>query len=388
MEFRFTEEDERFRAEARVWLEQNRPGAIGADLHDQQQRRDYDLAWQRKLFEGGWAGIAWPVEYGGRGLPAQRQLIWYEEYARAGGSPRNESTYIGLNHGGPTILACGTPGQKAFHLPKILSGETIWCQGFSEPGSGSDLASLSSKAVIEGDHLVVTGSKIWTSYGAIADYQELLVRTSRGERKHDGITWVICDMKSPGIDVRPLANMAGYSEFCEVFYDEVRIPLSNVVGELGKGWSVTLATLSFERGTAAVASQIELAAFLEDLIEAATVGKDGERPIDDGDIASRLAIARAEVSALRAMTYAAVSRTERQAIPGAEASMMRLYYTELVQRVMRIAFDMLGERALDLNSNMDWVTSYLSSYSKTIAGGTSEIQRNIIGERVLGLPRI
>src|SRR5579875_882482 len=220
------------------------------------------------MYDAGWAGIAWPKAYGGRGATLMEQLIWFEEYARAD-APDLSTLFVGLNHDGPTLMACGTEAQKAYHLPRILRGEVVWCQGFSEPNAGSDLAALQTRAVIDGDHLVVTGQKIWTSFGHVAEFQELLVRTDPEAPKHKGITWVICEMNRPGIEIRPIKTLAGNSDFCEVFYDGVRIPLANVVGRLNDGWRVAMATLSFERGTAFVPEQVRLARRVEELAELA-----------------------------------------------------------------------------------------------------------------------
>ncbi|MGD0706551.1 MAG: acyl-CoA dehydrogenase family protein, partial [Trebonia sp.] len=284
--------------------------------------------------------------------------------------------------------------QKAFHLPRILRGEDIWCQGFSEPGAGSDLAALSTRAEVDGDHIVVTGQKIWTSFAMLADYQELLVRTDRGGTRHHGITWLICDMRTPGIEVRPIETIEGGAEFCECFYDEVRIPRANIVGEQDGGWKVAMSTLSFERGTGYTASQVRLSEVVESLIELAKerTGPDRRRPaIADEEIAVRLATARAEVAALRAMTYAGICRNLRSDTPGPEGSMLKLYFADIAKRVARLAMDILGPDSLRTTSRWDrpfgWTGNYLYSFSTSIGGGTSEIQRNIIGDRVLGLPR-
>ena len=388
MELNFSRDEERFREEAREWLVANVPR--DQQPEDGLPKREFDLAWQRRQYEGGWAGIAWPAEYGGRGLSLIQQLIWYEEYARAE-APLIGSCFIGVNHGGPTIILRGNAEQKSFHLPKILKGEVIWCQGFSEPGSGSDLASLRTAGRIEGDHLVVTGQKIWTSYAQLADYQELLVRTDNSGPKHKGITWIICDMKLPGITIRPIRTMSEVFHFCEVFYDEVRIPLANVVGEVNDGWSVAMSTLSFERGTAFMAQQMELAQAVERLIEIArtTPGPDGKRPaMADNGLARELAVLRSEVMALKAMAYATVSRALKRGTPGPEGSLMRLYYGELSQRAYRLAMEIRGIESLSFNPLIDgWTRRYLHSFKETISAGTAQIQRNIIGERLLGLPR-
>lgn len=372
MQLTTTPEDEAFRAAARAWLLENVPA--GRAPHEGKAASDFARAWLARCREGGWAGIGWPKEFGGQGLPPQRILIWYEEYVRARGPSVLDCTFVGLNHAGPTLIACGTEEQKAFHLPRILSGEALWCQGFSEPGSGSDLASLKTAGRVEGDHLVVNGQKIWSSYSDFADFQELLIRTEPGSKRHKGLSWVICDMRTPGITVRPIGNMAGVAHFAEVFYDDVRIPLSNVVGALNDGWRVAMTTLSFERRTAAMGLQFELSVKVEDLIALA-----GARP--GTALAERLADLRAEAAALRAMTYRMVLR---EPATQSDGSMMRLYFAELAQRIYRTAMDILGPEALTDN---DWSHDYLEAYSETIAGGTAEIQRNIIAERVLGLPR-
>jgi alkylation response protein AidB-like acyl-CoA dehydrogenase len=374
----FTEEDEAFRQEARAWLAANVPPErcpAGG-----QAARDFARAWVRRLHTGGWTGISWPVRYGGRGLSPERTIIWYEEYASAGAPSPLDPSFVSLNHAGPTLLACGSEAQRAFHLPRILSGEALWCQGFSEPGSGSDLASLTTSGRVDGDTLVVNGRKIWTSYADIADYQELLVRTEPGSRGHQGLSWVICPMRTPGITVRMIDNLAGTAHFAEVTYDDVRIKLDNLVGGLGQGWRVAMATLGFERGSAAAALQLALPHKVEALRAAALA--QGEAA--GSALMARIAVARAEAAALRALTYETFFRA-----PGSpfEASVVRLFFAELAQRVHRIAMDLFGAEAMDFDLAAPWAEDYLESFSETIAGGTAEIQRNIIGERLLGLPR-
>ncbi len=390
MDLDFSAGQRDFREEVRTWLAEHKPAAPRPS--DAAGVRAYDTGWQRTQYDGGWAGISWPKEYGGRGLSLLEQLIWYEEYGRAS-LPSIDSTFVGLNHAGPTLIQCATPEQKETHLPPILRGDVLWCQGFSEPGAGSDLAALRTRAVLDGDDLVVSGQKIWTSSASVSDWQELLVRTDPDAPRHRGITWVICDMHSPGIDVRPIRSMDGETEFCEVFYDDVRIPRANVVGALHDGWRVAMSTLSFERGTAFTAGQVRLASTVEQLIELA-----GQRPgplrrgpaLADESLAVRLATARAEVAALRAMTYAVISRGARDENPGPEGSIVKLYFSEIEKRVARLSMDVLGPDGLRFVSKWlpgGWSGDYLRSFSSTIGGGTSEIQRNIIGERVLGLPR-
>jgi len=375
-----------FREAARTWLEENVPREPRPLLGP--GARDFDLAWQRRQFDGGWAGISWPVEYGGRGLTLLQQMVWFEEMAWAG-APYIGVCFVGINHAGPTLIARANEELKAFHLPRILRGETVWCQGFSEPGAGSDLASLSLRGEVDGDHLVVNGQKIWTSFAQYADYQELLVRTGRGEKAHQGITWIVNDMRLPGVTVRPITTMTGEPELAEVFYDDVRIPLANVVGGLGDGWSVAMSTLSFERGTGFMKDQVELARFVDELVEVARDRTDrrGRRLVDDAALAARLATCRAECAALRAMTLAEIGRNARRSQPGPESSMMRLFGAELTQRVRRLAVDLLGDDSLAAGAERRWTEEWLYSYANTIAAGAKDIQRNIIGERVLGLPK-
>ena len=387
MEFRFGPREAQFRDEVRTWLEANIPRESRPEQGP--GMRTFDTAWQRRQYDAGWGGIAWPTAYGGRGLSLIEQLIWHEEYAHAGAPPPG-CMFVALNHGGPTLMLRGDDAQRAFHIPRILTGEAVWCQGFSEPGAGSDLAGIRTRGVVDGDHLVVSGQKVWTSFGDVADYQELLVRTDPDAPRHQGLAWVICDMHAPGITVRPIRTMAGVTTFSEVFYDEVRIPLANVVGGLTDGWSVAMSTLSFERGTAMIPHQVELQRTIEELIALAgeITGFDGRPAIASDAVAERLATLRAEVAAMRTMTYASVSRAQRQDTPGPEGAMISLYFGELFQRTHAAAMDILGAGSIERGERARrWVFRYLDGFKHTIAGGTSEIRRNIIGERVLGLPR-
>ena len=389
MDLTFSPEDEAFREEARTWLEENRPREPRPEGGP--AAREFDTAWQRRQFDAGWAGISWPREYGGRNLSLMQQLIWYEEYARAGAPPTGVN-FVGLSHAGPTLIARGSEEQKETYLPGILRGDLVWCQGFSEPGSGSDLASLRTRAVTDGDELVVTGQKIWTSYAQLADVQELLVRTDPTAQKHRGITWTICDMSSPGIEIRPIQNIVGVEDFCEVFYDNVRIPLTNVVGEVNDGWQVAMSTLSFERGTAFMWDIVELARTVEDLVAAARelpAWNASGSAYDDDHLRVELARLRAEVSALRSLNYATVSRVRRSGRPGPESSITRLYFGLLTQRTFALATEIVGDGRVLFGPERDgrWTRGYFNSFRSVIAAGTKDIQRTIIGERVLGLPK-
>jgi alkylation response protein AidB-like acyl-CoA dehydrogenase len=365
-----------FRQEARAWLAANVPSE--QPPADGPAAREFVLAWQKKQAQAGWAGISWPKEVGGRGLSVMEQIVWFEEYARSGAPSPLDASFVGVNHAGPTLIARGTPEQKTFHLPKILNGEAIWCQGFSEPGAGSDLAAIKTRGVIDGDVLVINGQKIWTSFADIADWQELLVRTDPAARTSAALTWIICPMNTAGITVRPIRTMAGVLKFCEVFYDNVRIPLSNAVGGLNNGWGTAMSTLGFERGTASLALLIRLIFKVEELL----AGCPAERP----QMRARLAQLRAEGAAIRATTYRFALNSE-QAIPDSGGSIIRLSFAEFAQRVTAAAIDLYGIDAHEVAGAHGWGHDYLDAFSETIAGGTAEIQRNIVAERVLGLPK-
>ena len=389
MDLDFTPEDDALRAEMRAWLEANvpseqRPAEVVA-------AGQYDRDWQRRLYAGGWAGINWPKEYGGRGLSAVQQMLWFEEAARANAPPMN-SMLIALMHGGPTLIARGSEAQKAFHLPRILRGDAVWCQGFSEPAPGSDLAAIKTRGRVEGDELVVDGQKMWTSFGHWADYQELLVRTDPESKRQKGLTWVICDMKLPGIDIKPVLSMSGEHHVNMVFYDNVRIPLANVVGAVGEGWSVAMSTLAFERGTAFLADQVELAHKIERTIALArkTRLENGKLAIEDEEIAHRLARIKADTMAIRAMTILGFSRIERSNMPGPEGSMLKLFVTTTYKALSELAADIAGWTFFEYGDNRHtnrMTYDFMWSWVLTIAAGSSEIQREIIADRVLQLPR-
>jgi alkylation response protein AidB-like acyl-CoA dehydrogenase len=367
-----------FRQHARAWLAAHAPKAPPPP--DGPESREYALAWQRTQAKGGWAGVTWPREMGGRGATVLEQIVWFEEYARAAAPSPLGPTFVGLNHAGPTLIACGTPEQKAFHLPRIVNGDAIWCQGFSEPGAGSDLAGLKTSGTLDHDagELVINGHKIWSSFADIADWQELLVRTDPTAKTSAALTWVICPMNTPGITVRPIKTMAGVYKFCEVFYDNVRLPRSNIVGGLNNGWGTAMSTLAFERGTASLALLIALTLKVERLLAACPK----QRP----QMRARLAQLRAEGAAVRAMAYR-VALESADAAPDASGSLVRMGFAEYAQRVNAAALDRFGIEAPEVVGMHGLGHDYLDAYSETIAGGTSEIQRNIIAERMLGLPK-
>ena len=390
MDLQYSETDREFRLKARDWLSNNVPQTNRAAHGDGAAQFDRD--WQRKLYDHGWAGVAWPKEFGGLGLSGLQQVIWYEELARAQAPHYINTTYVALMHAGPTLIARGTDAQKAYHLPKILSGEALWSQGFSEPNAGSDLASLKTRGVVDGDHIVVTGAKMWTTDAQHSDYQELLIRTDPDSARHKGLTWLICDMKAPGIDIKPIRTMLGDEHINTVFYDEVRIPIANVVGEVNNGWSTAIATLSFERGLGFIGDQLELYERVGRAIDMA--GKvrleDGTLAIDDAGIAQKLASLKADAIAIRAMTLADIAETDRTGQPGPKGSMMKLLVTGAHKGLSELVGDMMGWEFLEFNGDRGahpWTYDFLWSWVFSISGGTNEIQRENIADRVLGLPR-
>ncbi len=391
MDLKFSEEDQAFRIRARDWLADNVPKAH-RPLHGEAQGQ-FDRDWQRKLYEHGWAGINWPKEYGGLGLSEIQQVIWYEECARAEAPNYINATYIGLMHAGPTIIACGTPEQKAQHLQNILSGESLWCQGFSEPNAGSDLASLKTFGAIEGDHLVVNGAKTWTTDGQHADFQELLIRTTPGSERHKGLTWVICDMRAPGVSIQPIRTMMGDEHVNTTFYDDVRIPLNQVVGEVGGGWTTAMSTLAFERGTGFIGDQLLLLRRVNEAIAIANRVRldDGTLAIEHQDIAGRLALIKAETLAIQAMTWTQISEIQQSGgNPGPKGSIMKLMVTNTSKTLSQLVADMIGWDLMEYDDDRNahpMTYEYLWGWVYTIAGGTSEIQREIIADHLLGLPR-
>ena len=393
MDLRYSETDEKFRAELRAWLQKEVP-AHGEPpaVNDWPARRAWDTGWQKKLFDAGYAGINWPKEYGGRDASLTEQLVYYEEIARAN-APYVGVNFVGLLHGGPTLMVEGTPEQKKKHIPFILDGSQVWCQGFSEPGAGSDLASLQTRAVRDGDDYVVNGHKIWCSFAQAADYCELLVRTDPDARKHKGISWLILPMDSPGIEIRPLPTIAGEGEFSEVFLEDVRVPLENLVGQENDGWRVTNVTLRFERGTAFASDMISLQQFVAELIDLSKkVTRNGESAWADRALRQEIGHVSAELDALWAMVKLSVCESSKTGVPGVGASAIKLFYTELYQRVCDLGMRLLGRANLS-RSDVGKLPSglvlhrMLNSISLTIAAGTSQIQRNIVSERILGLPR-
>ncbi|AZQ35513.1 acyl-CoA dehydrogenase [Streptomyces cyaneochromogenes] len=387
MDLTYTPEEEEFRARLREWLGETLPTLPPKPSPDDWPgRRAYDLGWQRRLYDAGYADVHWDAS------PTMR-LIFLEETEKAG-APYVGAGFVGLLHAGPTIAAEGTAEQRARWLPPILRGEEVWCQGFSEPDAGSDLAALRTRARRDGDDYVVSGSKIWTSHAEVADWCELLVRTDPAAPKHRGISWLAMPMDAPGITVRPLRTLAGSAEFAEVFLDDVRVPVGNRVGDENDGWRVTMVTLSFERGTAFVGEVVACRRVLREL--AGEARKNGRW--DDPVLRRRLGRLNAEFRALWRLTQWNVSeamgvppaersrdRGRTGGVPGVGGSVFKLRYSHARQELYDAAADVLGPESLDLDR--PWVLERLSSLSYTIAAGTSQIQRNIVAERILGLPK-
>ena len=393
MDLNLTAEESVFRDELRAWLEVNVP-KDWAEWREKplEEAFPHMRAWQRKLHEGRWAAVSWPKEYGGRSATLMQQAIFWEEMARAEAPPMANALGLGLI--GPTIIAYGSDAQKKRFIPKILSAEEIWCQGFSEPNAGSDLAGLQTEARLDGDDYVVNGQKVWTSFGIFGNWCELVVRTDPNVPKHKGLTVLLVDMSSPGVDVRPLRQMTGESEFCELFFRDVRVPAENVLGQVNDGWNVAVSTLMYERGSYGARLHLLFKRNIERLIALSRmIQRNGHPAADDPLIRQKLAQCFGEIEIMRWNQLRAFSRITSTGVPGPEGSILKIFWSELNQRVQQVAQEMLGpygqlaggdRHAVD---NGVWSYGYLRTRGNTIEAGTSEVQRNIIGHFVLGLPR-
>jgi len=391
MDFNFSPEDEAFRQEVRAWLKENLPESWTGDddtpAGDTAERYAMRIAWQRKLHAKGWAAPTWPREYGGGGLTVTQTVILDEELVKAR-APQAVNG-VALRFAGPTLIVSGTEEQKHRFIPKMINCEEMWCQGFSEPDAGSDLASLKCRAVADGDDYVINGQKVWSSGAHRADWCILLVRTDPKAPKHKGITYLLVDMHSPGIEVRPLKQMTGHANFDEIFFDNVRVPRKNIVGQENRGWYVAMTTLGFERTT--TSRGIGFRRDIADLTRlAANTLRHGRPAIDDPAIRQQLAkcAIEAEIVALNGARVL-TSRIKGQ-VPGPEAQMGKLFYSELNTRIGELATEILGmDVLLDQASEASqyWQYRFLVAKGLTIAAGTSEVLRNVIGERVLGLPK-
>jgi alkylation response protein AidB-like acyl-CoA dehydrogenase len=386
MDFAYTEEEQRFRAELRAFLEASVP------REEPPEDLDAEFLWmlefQRRMHAGGWVGIHWPKAYGGRDATPMQQAIFAEEMARAR-APQIVNR-VAINNVGPTLMHFGTEEQKRRYLPGMLSGAEIWCQLYSEPGAGSDLAALRTRADLDGDDYVVTGQKVWTSYAQHSRWAILLARTDQAARKHRGISYLIVDMRAPGIELRPLRQMTGASEFNEVFLDGVRVPRTNLIGAANEGWRIAQVTLAHERGTNyAIKEQVLARIGVDDLVEQARRTGADSAP----RMRQRLAQLFLETEIMRFMNLQMLTRLGRGETPGAETSIVKTFWADLSQAIGDAGIELLGEHGLLLRGSPHAVSSgrfaqhLMFSRAATIAGGTSEIQRNIIAQRMLGLPR-
>jgi len=394
MDLNYTPEDIAFRKQVRTWLEQNLPKTEIRTLEDRR-------AWHRKLYEAGYLGMGWPKEYGGGGARPMEQAIVADEMARANAPAPTNS--LGLGIVGPTIVVDGNDAQKKRYLKKILTAEELWCQLYSEPNAGSDLAALRTSAEDKGDHFIVNGQKTWTSAGSIADWGLLLARTDPAVAKHKGITCFLINMRQPGIEVRPLKQITGSSEFSEVFMTSARVEKTDQIGRLGEGWAIAQTTLGYERGGRALARITSYASQYGRLVEVARRLKRHGRPlIDDPVIRQKLGRIWAELEVERYGALRMLTLLERGEHPGAGGSLTKLSYSEFEKRFIELAMEILGpygqltegapeELRLEIDTAVGeqgtWAYAFLWSRAGTIYAGSSEIQKNVIGERILGLPK-
>jgi alkylation response protein AidB-like acyl-CoA dehydrogenase len=380
VDLRDTPEEARFRSELRAWIDANLPedkrgSRGGAQRFDDPFMRD----WSRKLYEAGYAGLTWPKEYGGAGAPYSFQAIFYEEMAAAQAPPH--IGVIGLGMAGPTIIAHGSDEQKARYLQPLLAAEEIWCQGFSEPDAGSDLAAARTRAERKGDVYVVNGQKVWSSFAHIADFCILVTQSDPEAPRYRNLTYLIVDMHAPGVEVRPLRQITGEAEFNEIFFDDVEVPVENRLGDEGEGWNVAMTTLLHERGTLGFALTATLDAGVTRLLDTARDHLNG------GSDRLQEAVAREwiELQALRYTNYRALGTYQRTGIPGPEGSGVKLRWSEANQRMTKLSRDLRGVEGI--RDDGWWQHQQLRSRGNTIEAGTSEVLRNIVAERVLGLPR-
>ncbi|WP_420444724.1 acyl-CoA dehydrogenase family protein [Candidatus Poriferisodalis sp.] len=394
MDFKFSPEDEAFRQECRSWLEHNIPHDWRDDeeLHDPDTREEFERrrAWHRQLYDDGWMCIHWPQEYGGRGASLIQQVIYNQELDRAKAPPT--VNFQGIARVGPTLMQWGTPEQKQRYIPRIPPAEEIWCQGLSEPDHGSDLAAVETRAVDRGDHFLVNGSKVWTSNAHRADFTTLLCRTDPDAPKHKGLSYLLVDMKSPGITVRPLVQMTGESGFNQVFFDDVQVPLANLVGEKNRGWMVAMTNMMFERTIHG--GRTDMMVEVRQLTELAKkVDRGGHPAWQDSYVRQRLAGFACEAAALKYTSFRQLTSQLKGLPPGPEGSMMKLGTSGLNLRMQDFAMELLGPysqleyQASGAIDRGKWSHRMLAARRGTIAAGTNEIQHNIIGERVLGLPK-
>ncbi|HEV7730932.1 MAG TPA: acyl-CoA dehydrogenase family protein [Candidatus Binatia bacterium] len=393
MDFSFSPKDLAFADEARTWLDQNLPAAWRRD-HCWSRVEDpmwIEVAreWQRKLHDGGWAAISWPREAGGRGATVVERWFFDQALDQVGAPRPPAQSYVDLI--GPALLQQGTPEQRERFLAKMVNGDELWCQGFSEPGAGSDLAGLRTRAERRGDEYVVNGQKVWTSHADIADWCFLLCRTEADAPKHKGISLLLVDMKSPGISVRPLQQMTDDAEFCEVFFEDVRVPATNLLGAPGAGWNIAMGIVQHERGPMwTFVFQRKIRRCLSQLLQRAKEHPATAGKLRDPAVRQRLAQAHIEVEILRLSGYRSLTTLLRTGHPGPESSLDKVVGSETDQRLQELSMQLFGPYGSlreGRHALGDIPRHFLYSFSETIMGGTSEIQRNVIAQRILGLPR-
>jgi alkylation response protein AidB-like acyl-CoA dehydrogenase len=371
-----------FRDELRAWLAENHPGR---EPEGDEAAFAFRREWQRQLHAAGWAGVSWPAEYGGRGATLVELAIYNEEVVRA--KAPQAANVLGLAMGGPTVIAHGTEEQRRRYLPPILSAEEIWCQGFSEPDSGSDLASVKTRATRHGDEWVVTGQKVWTTLAHHAKWCMLVARTDTDAAKHKGLTYFLMDMEQDAVQVRPLVQITGEAEFNELFIEEARIPHENIIGGEGNGWGVAITTLMHERATLAFGLQVSVQITLGELIEKARGTRaNGQTASEDPVTRQCLAQLLIESEVLRLNAYRGLTAIMRQGVPGPEGSLGKWQWSDVNQALTELAMDIAGPRAMLAED--EWTYRFLRARANSIEGGTTEILKNIVAERVLGLPRM
>ena len=395
MDFTLTPDQDAFRQRVRTWLEANIPDdwtKFGLSEVPRPEAYAFLRKWQATLYDAGFIGVTWPKEYGGQGLTFVEEMILHQEMALQKSPPM--LNVLGVGMAGPTIIAYGTEEQKKRYPPKILSCEEIWCQGYSEPNAGSDLASLQTRAVKDGEHWVINGQKVWTSLAHIADWMMLLARTDPDAPKHKGITYFLLDMKTPGVTVKPLKQLTGDAEFNEVFFDNVRVHESRVLGGVNNGWAVGLTTLMYERLALGFGLQVRLRISVDQLVDMARrMEKNGRSATKDPVMRQKLAQLWIDTESLKYTGARAVTRLLKGELPGPEASAGKMMWVETHQRLQELAMEIQGpysQLARGASAAVDgglWQYSFLRSRANSIEGGTTEIQKNIIGERVLGLPK-
>jgi alkylation response protein AidB-like acyl-CoA dehydrogenase len=380
MDFELSVPEKKFRDEVRAWLKANKPRENGSAGEGQKAFIESRRAWQRKLFDAGYVGITWPKEYGGRGEGFMEQLIFNDEMILA--QAPEPINVIGLGMGGPVVITHGTEEQKKRYLTPLLSAEEIWCQGFSEPNAGSDLSGLQTRAEDQGDHYLVNGQKVWTTLAQVAKWCMLVTRERKEANPRDGLTYLLVDMESPGVEVRPLVQITGDAEFNEIFFNDVKVPKSQILGEAGNGWAVAMTTLLHERGTLGMALATRAKITAAELADHARKLGRGSDPL----VRQKIAKYTIEARALQLNGYRALTAMKRNGIPGPEGSILKLMWSELNQQMAETAVDVAGP-AGQVGDGEGWKYQFLRSRANTIEAGTSEVLRNILAERVLGLPR-